>query len=210
VSGVASDAVARITALLANGQTLPVALHDSVFDGQIPVAHLPARLVSYNAAGKIVGARDAVGGFAFGGPSAARGKARQLLAAKGPNGAHAELLVGGATGGGECSYVKTYFSKRAAGVMISCHPSAWAGPALQLGVATDFVYGRVRSDIAKVRVDYRGGGSTTLAPTHGYVLGTIPAAHLARSKSPARFVGLTSTGRAVATRAIPLPPKPRP
>ena len=210
VSGVASDAVARITALLANGQTLPIALHDNVFDGQIPIAHLPARLVSYNAAGKVVGASDPVGGFAFGGPSAAGGKATQLLAVKGPGDAHAELLVGAATGGGECLYVRTYFSKRAAGVMISCHPSAWAGPALQLGVATDFVYGRVRSDITKVRVDYRGGGSTTLAPNRGYVLATIPSAHLARNQSPARFVGLTSTGRVIATQAVPLPPKPRP
>jgi hypothetical protein len=207
VSGVASDAVARITARLANGQSLPVLLRDNVFSGEIPAARLPARLIAYDASGRTVGASDSVGGFGGGGPAAARGKAKQLLAVRGRNGEHAELLLGRAVGGGECAYVRTYFSKRASGVMISCHPAAWQGTSLQLGVMSDFYYGRVRSDIASVRVDYRGGGSTTLRPTHGYILATLPEAHLTRDRPPMRFVGLGRNGRIIATERIPPPPK---
>jgi hypothetical protein len=208
VAGVASDAVAKITALLANGQTLPVALHDNVFTAAVPVAHLPARLVAYNAHGTTVGASDPIGGFG-GGPNMARGKASELLSAKGQGGAHAELYVGPATGGGECTYVKTYFSKHAGGVMVGCRPATWQGSPVQLGVESEFVAGRVRSDVTSVWLDYARGASTIVHPTRGYVLVTIPPQHLERPDRLVRIVGLDHAQKQVGVETVPAPPKKR-
>jgi hypothetical protein len=206
VDGIASDVVAKISVLLANGQTLPVALHDNVFAAAVPVAHLPARLVAYDARGAIIGASDPIGGFG-GHPNMAPGKAKQLLTAKGQGGAHAELYVGPATGGGECTYVKTYFNKHASGVMVGCRPAAWRGAPVQLGVESEFVSGRVRSDITAVRLEYARGGSTIVHPTRGYVLAVIPPQHLERADRLVRIVGLNSAQKAVGVQTLPVPPK---
>jgi hypothetical protein len=208
VDGVASDAVAKITVLLANGQSLPVALHDNAFTAAVPVAHLPARLVAYDAHGRIIGASESIGGFG-GGPSMAPGKAKELLAVQGHAGAHAELYVGPATGGGECMYVKTYIDKHAGGVMEGCHPAPWQGGPVQLGTEWQFVSGRVRSDITTVRLEYAGGGSTTVHPTRGYVLAVMPRQHLARARRLVRIVGLNSSGKTVGIQNLPVPPKSR-
>lgn len=206
VDGVASDAVAKITVLLDNGQTLPVALRDNVFTAAVPVAHLPARLVAYNARGAIIGASDPIGGFG-GGPSMARGKATLLLSAQGQAGAHAELYVGPATGGGECTYVKTYFNKHAGGVMEGCRPAAWRGGAVQFGVESEFVSGRVRSDITAVRLEYAHGAPTIAHPTRGYILAVIPPQHLERADRLVRIVGLNSAQKTVGVQTIPTPPR---
>src|SRR5438270_2150312 len=44
VSGIASDAVARLGVLLANGQWLNVPLAETTYAVELPLAHLPARL----------------------------------------------------------------------------------------------------------------------------------------------------------------------
>jgi hypothetical protein len=206
VSGVAADGVARLSALLANRQSLPVPLTDNAFLGDIPTARLPARLVAFDNKGRVVGASDPIGGFSMPGPRQLSGKAKQLLAVKGPRGSHAELLVGRASGGGECAYFKTYISRREAGTSISCRSAAWQGFPVQLSVATNFILGRVRPDIVKVRVDYEGGNSSTLAPTRSYVLASIPAAHLAAGARPIRFSGINSAGQVVAGQEFPKPP----
>ncbi len=205
VDGVASDAVAKITVLLANGQSLPVALRDNAFAAAVPVAHLPARLVAYDAHGTIIGASESIGGFGGSGPNMAPGKAKELLAVRGQAGAHAELYVGPATGGGECMYVKTYIDKHAGGVMEGCHPAAWQGGPVQLGTEWQFVSGRVRSDITTVRLEYAGGGSTTAHPTRGYVLTVMPPQHLARTRRLVRIVGLSSSGKTVGVQNLPVP-----
>jgi hypothetical protein len=210
VDGVASDAVAKITVLLANGQTLPVALHDNVFTAAVPVAHLPARLVAYNAHETIIGASDPIGGFG-GGPNMARGKAKLLLTAKGQGGAHAELYVGPATGGGECTYVKTYFSKHASGVMVGCRPAASQGSkqvrSIQFSVESEFVSGHVRADVTTVRLEYVHGAATTVHPTRGFVLAVVPPQHLERADRLVRIVGLNSAQKTVGVQTLPAPPK---
>jgi hypothetical protein len=205
VAGVASDAVAKISALLANGQTLPAALQDSAFTVAVPVAHLPARLVAYDRSGTVIGASEPIGGFG-GGANATAGKAVQILAAKAV-GAHAELFVGPAIGGGECSYIKTHFSVHAGGVAVSCRPAAWQGDTVQLGVMSEFVAGRVRPDVRTVRLEYAHGAKTVVHPIRGYVLVAIPPQHRARSDRLVRVVGVNSAGRTIAVQKIPAPPK---
>ena len=204
VSGAAADSVARIRAKLANGQWTNVPLENNVFVGQLPTAHLPARLVAYDARGRIIGVTDPVGGRRAGpGFSPARGKATQLAAVKGPNGAHSELLVGRATNGGTCLYVKTYVDVHAAGVMISCHGTAWQGPAVQLQAGNPplFVSGRVRNDVATVRLVYSDGTTETLHPiAGGYVLAVVAPA--SRRKTLVRIEGLGANGSVVGTERM--------
>jgi hypothetical protein len=207
IAGVASDAVAKIAALLANGQTLPAQLRDNVFTVAVPVAHLPARLIAYDRNGTVIGASEPIGGFGAGGgvsATPARGRATQLLAAKAGI-AHAELFVGPATGGGECSYIKTHFGKHAGGVTFSCRPAAWQGAPVQLSVISEFVAGRVRSDVRAVRLEYARGGKTIVHPARGYVLVAIPPRRRTPRDRVVRAVGVDSAGHAVGVQTIPAP-----
>jgi hypothetical protein len=131
----------------------------------------------------------------------APGKAVQLLAVRGPGRSHAELLVGRA-GGGECMYVKSYVSKRQAGTQEGCFARRWHGVPLQIGTNFDFISGRVRSDVAFVRVDYVDGTSARLRPVRGYVLGVSHG-------RPVRFTGYAASGRRVGVERIPPPPRRR-
>jgi hypothetical protein len=198
-SGAVSDAVARLRALLANGQQVEVPLKDNTFTIELPVAHLPARLVAYDSSGRTIGVSDPVQGFG-GGVAQAPGKAVQLLAVRGPGRSHAELLVGPAAGGGTCMYVKAYVSRRQAGAQEGCFAGGWKGVPLQIGTNFVFISGRVRSDVASVRVGYSDGSSSTLHPVRGYVLG------VARGRV-ARFTGFSASGRRVGVERIPQPPK---
>jgi hypothetical protein len=133
--------------------------------------------------------------------------ATELLTSKGQGGSHAELYVGRATGGGGCTYVKTYFNKHAAGVMVGCHPATWQGSPVQLSLASEFVSGRVRADVKTVRFEYARGAPTTVHPTRGYILAVIAPKHLARADRLVRIVGLNSANKIVGVQTIPAPPK---
>jgi hypothetical protein len=199
----------RLRALLANGQWLNVPLKDNAYAVELPLAHLPARLVGYDQHGRGVGSSDKIDGFGNSGPTQAPGKAKQLLAVKGPHGAHSELLVGPATGGGQCMYVKHYFSKHVAGAMEGCHAARWHGSPLQLETSSTpaiFIDGRVRADVTNVRVVFVDGTSQTIHPTQGYVLATVEAAHQTIANRPTRFVALGKAGTVLGVEKLPPPP----
>ena len=199
IDGVASDAAEKIAVELANGQSVPAELRDNAFTVAVPVAHLPARLVAYDAHGTVIGASDPIGGFDSD-PRVARGKATRLLTAKGAGGAHAELYVGPATGGGECTYVKT-----PTGTTFSCRPARWQGGPVQLGVESKFVSGRVRADVEAVRLEYARGAATIVHPTRGRVLVAIPPEHLERAARLVRAVGLDRARKTLGVETIPAP-----
>jgi hypothetical protein len=210
VGGMASDAVARLRVLLENRQWVDVPLADNTFAVELPLAHLPARLVAYDRDGRVIGVGEPIDSFGGTGPTQAPGKATQLLAVHGPNGSHEELLVGPATGGGECMYVKHWFSKRQAGTMEGCFARAWRGSPVQL--STDsyppiFISGRVRGDVARVRVVFANGGTMLVTPTRGFVLAVVPAAHRSAAGRPVTFVAESKRGGALGTETLPPPPK---
>jgi hypothetical protein len=203
VAGVVSDDVARLQVVLVNNQHLDVQLADNTFTEGVSRADLPARLVGYDRDGKVIAASEPIGDL-MGGPavSPARGRAVELLHVTGPHGEHAELFVGAAIGGGECMYVKHFVSVHIAGAMEGCQGRTWTGPALRLSTDPNFLSGRVRSDVAAVRLHYAGATQATLQPTRGYVLLTIPAGRRIASAD-----GLAKNGRVVAHMAFPPPPK---
>jgi hypothetical protein len=202
VAGVVSDDVARLQVVLVNSQRLDVQLADNAFVAGVSRADLPARLVAYGSDGKVIAASDPIGDL-MGGPgvSPARGRAVELLHVTGPHGEHAELLVGPAIGGGECMYVKHFVSIHIAGAMEGCQARKWSGPPLQLSADPNFLSGRVRGDVATVRLHYAGGTQVMLQPTRGYVLLTIPAGPKLLSAD-----GLAKNGRVVGHMSF-VPPK---
>jgi hypothetical protein len=212
VDGVVSDDVDHLRALLAGGQWSPVPLVDNAFIVSLSRSNLPARLVAYDTDGKVIGVSFPLQDFVASRSRPARGRAVELLHASGVNGAHSELLVGAATGGGECMYVRHFISKLVAGVTVGCRGRAWSGGAVQLNTDSNpplFVFGRVRRDVAVVRLRYADGSTSTLRPTRGYVLQAIRPRHLEPGHELTRADGLAKTGRVVGRQSFARPPTPR-
>jgi hypothetical protein len=200
VDGVASDDVDHLRALLSDGQLSPVPLVDNAFLVSLSRSNLPARIVAYDRNDKVIGVSYPLNDF-FGGRSGpARGRAVELLHATGPNGAHSELFVGKATGGGECVYVRDFVDKRHRGMSISCQGPTWRGTPLQLSAGRNpplFVSGRVRSDVASVRLRFADGSTSTLRPTRGYVLQAMSPGHLKPGHEVIAADGFARDGRRV-------------
>ncbi len=206
VSGIASDDVAQIKALLADGQLAEVPLKDNAFVVDLPRANLPARLVAYDAEERVIDVsrpwQD------FGRPAGpARGRATSLLRVAGPGGVTAELSVGPSTDGGECMFVKYFVDSRTGGVSAGCSGRTWTGPALQLGsnFPPHFLSGRVRPDVKKVRIRFADGLTTTLAPTRGYILWAAPKEHLEAANGVLEAEGLSAYGSILARQSL-MPP----
>jgi hypothetical protein len=204
VSGLASDDVDRIEALLADGQRADVPLRDNAYLVDLPRANLPARLVSYDAEGRVIGVSEPWQDFGGSTSVPARGRATTLIRVSGPHGVHGELSVGPSTDGGECVFVRDHVDAHRGGVGVSCHAPSWTGPVLQLGSSfpPHFVEGRVRSDVKTLRIRFADGSSTDVTPTRGYVLWAAPEANLDHAKRATEVVGLRADGSEVARRSL--------
>jgi hypothetical protein len=209
LSGAASDEVAKIAALLADGQLADVPLKDNSFMVDLPRSNLPARLIAYDSAGRVIDVSEAWGDF---GPRSgpARGRARSLLRASGANGANSELLVGPSTTGGECYYVKQFLDRSHRGVGVNCHGPTWSGRALELSwdySPTHFISGRVRPDIKTVRIRFADGTASTLRPKSGYILWAASKRQLEPTAAATMVEGLRANGTVVARQSLALPRK---
>jgi hypothetical protein len=199
LSGIASDDVARLEALLADGQRAAVPLKDNAFLVDLPRAKLPARLVAYDSEDRVIGVSEPWQDFG-GGSAPAKGRATSLLRVSGPDGSRAELLVGPATDGGECMYIKHFVDVRHAGTSVSCGKRTWAGRPLQLSSQFQpprFIGGRVRDDVKTVRIRFADGTSATLTPTRGYVLWAASAERLDAKNAAVGAEGLNESGKVV-------------
>ena len=206
VSGVASDDVARLDALLADGQRAEVPLVDNVFLVDLPRANLPARLVAYDRDDRVIAVDRPLSDF--GGPRAqpARGRARSLMQVEGYDGATAELFVGPSSDGGECVFIKEFVDRQHGGVGVDCQEPTWTGSPLQVGTAWSpprFVTGRVRSDVKTVRIRLADGSSVTLTPTRGHILWAVPR----EGREPLSIVGLDEDGTVLVRQSLQ-PPEP--
>jgi hypothetical protein len=208
VNGIASDDVARIEVLLADGQHAEVPLKDNAFIVDLPRSDLPARLVAYDAAGRVINVSRPWQDFeSHAGP--ARGRAISLLRVSGRGGATGQLLVGPSTNGGECMFIKHFVDRQHTGVMVSCNGPNWTGSALQLSsqfLPPRFIGGRVRPDVKTVRIRFADGSTTTLTPTRGYILWAAPQERLQAATGAVAAEGLRADGTVVARQSFE-PPK---
>jgi hypothetical protein len=206
-SGAASDDVARIDALLADGQRAEVPLVDNVFLIDLPRANLPARLVAYDEEDRVIWVDRPLSDFGGDGSAQpARGRARSLIRVEGYDGATAELFVGPSSDGGECVFTKEFVDRQHAGNSTNCQAPAWNGSPLQVGTAWSpprFVSGRVRSDVKTVRIRLADASAVTLTPTRGHVLWAVPS----EGREPVSIVGLDEDGTVIGRQSLQ-PPAP--
>jgi hypothetical protein len=207
VSGVASDDVARIDALLADGQRAEVPLVDNVFLIDLPRANLPARLVAYDEEDRVIWVDRPLSDFGgLGRAQPARGRARSLMRVEGYEGATAELLVGPSSDGGECVFIREFVDRQHAGVGTNCQEPTWNGSPLQVGTSWSpprFVSGRVRFDVKTVRIRLADGSAVTLTPTRGHILWAVPR----EDHEPVSIMGLDEDGTVLARQSLQ-PPEP--
>lgn len=204
ISGVASDDVRRIEALLADGQRTEVPLKDNAFVVDLPRANLPARLVAYDDEDRVIAVSRPWQDYGSrSGP--ARGRAESLIRASGPGGATAELFVGPATDGGECVYIKEFVDRQHAGVGTNCHQRMWSGPPLQVSTSWSpprFVSGRVRPDVEMVRIRFADRSVMTVVPIRGYILVAVPKENLEPASGPVAAEGLGADSGVIARQSL--------
>jgi hypothetical protein len=210
VSGVASDDVDRIEALLADGQRADVNLRDNTYLVDLPRANLPALLVSYDEEGRVIGVSQPVQDFGRETAAPARGRATTLIRVSGPDGVNGELSVGPSTDGGECMFTREYVDEQHTGMGVSCRGPIWTGPPLQVSSSfpPHFVEGRVRADVKTVRIRFADGSATDVTPTRGYVLWAAPAANLKAAQRATEAIGLRADGSEVARQSLFQPESP--
>jgi hypothetical protein len=209
LNGLASDDVARIVVFLANGQTMKVPLRDNTFVVDVARLKMPVRLVAYDTHGRVIGVQAPGDMFGVGG-GPARGRAISVRKLTSPTGATAELLIGPASGGAHCYYVRTYFNKHASGEMVSCPNPYWERQSLQLGTngnPAQFIQGHVRANVARVEVKFADGGTMTTTPIDGFVLAVVPRQHLSKSSHVVSATAYDAAGHRVGSESL-LPPKP--
>ena len=207
VNGIASDHVARIEALLADGQHAEVPLKDNAFIVDLPRANLPALVVAFDEDGKVIDVSRSPSDFGDG-PGPARGRAESLLRVTGAGGATSELFVGPSTEGGECVFVKEHVDESHGGVGVHCRRRAWSGPLIQVSTSWSpprFVSGRVHPDVKTVRIRFIDGSATTLVPTRGYILWAVPEKHFAPARVPLEAEGLGGNGAVLASQRLAPP-----
>jgi hypothetical protein len=207
VSGVASDDVARIDALLADGQRAEVPLVDNVFLIDLPRANLPARLVAYDEEDRVIWVDRPLSDFGRPRAQPARGRARSLIRVEGYDGATAELFVGPSSDGGQCVYIKQFVDRQHAGNATTCQEPTWNGSPLQVGTAWSpprFVTGRVRSDVKTVRIRLADGSAVSLTPTRGHILWAVPS----KGREPVSIVGLDEDGTVIGRQSLQRPEPP--
>lgn len=181
VVGLASDDVAKIVSFLANQRTQAVPLTDNVYAVQISRAKLPAKLVAYDNAGRIIAITtvdEAPGGA---GATPAPGRAKQLLHVTSPTGATATLYTGASSNGGTCMYVRWYQNKHANGELEGCNSLTASHSAISLsgGGPTGIWEGQVGTDVTTVELRFANGSHTTIKTTDGFILYALTRSQLA-------------------------------
>ena len=150
--GLASDDVARMEIFTATGNRIPVPLRDNAFLVEVALARFPAKMVAYDAQGRVIGiertARSEGSATVIGEPLL------RLTAAA--EGASIELRASRTREGGECWFVNGTGKTRIRAN--SCTPKDWTEAPLRVGTVGEpplFVYGRARSDITRARAALR-------------------------------------------------------
>jgi hypothetical protein len=204
-AGLASDDVARLEVFTASGHRQDVPLRDNAFLAEVALARFPAKMVAYDAQGRVIGIAetpDEEGPFTVDGPPI-------LTLKKSSRGSTLELRAHRTLEGGECAYVRGTGDQ---GVNSSaCTPEEWTRAPLRVGVHGNpplFLYGRARADIVRVELRLRDRTVIAIEPgPRGYVLEPLPADVGTRS-SVREIIGFDAEGRVVARERMPVPPPP--
>jgi len=201
-SGAVADGVRRIVIFLADGQRQKVTLRDNLFTVLVASAELPARLVAYDAAGRIVGIQTPPWFLPHPAPRAAN-RLHRVLRVKGPEGAVADLRIGRRVRGYRCWRVdfSTGQSPGACSGQEFTAPSIW--PDLVQPAGHDlFVIGQTVGPIARVQLEFPNGDVRRAHPVAGLFVIAVPRSHLTRERQTAFVVGYTSEGSVIQRKGV--------
>jgi hypothetical protein len=196
-AGLASDDVARLEIFTARGNKIEVPLRDNAFLAEVALARLPAKMVAYDAQGRVIGIettpRDE-------GPQRPLPGEIVNLRAIADGIGTLELRANKTREGGECWAVRG--SGAAAVNAGACVGKTWSYAPLRLGAIPDppvFVYGRVRGDVGRLTLRYADGASDEIVPgDRGYVLTAVPEKHRSEGQQLVQIVGRSVEGQVIA------------
>jgi hypothetical protein len=198
--GIASDDVARLEIFTATGNRLDVALRDNAFLAEVALARLPAKMVAYDAEGRVIGIRETPRDE---GPQTPVGEPILRLS-ESADGSSLELLAYRTKEGGQCWFGRG--TNRARVNMGGCIGKEWRNAPLRVGFMPEpplFVYGRVRDEVKRITVRYADGDELQIEPErYGYVLFAIPPAHRHEGSRVVEFVGHDAQGQVVARQRL--------
>jgi len=201
-SGAAADGVRRIVVFLADGQRQEAALRDNLFTVLVAAAEFPARLVAYDAAGRIIGVETPPWFLPQRVPKAAT-RLRPILRVRGPERAVAVARVGRRVHGYRCWRVDISTGQSPG----ACLPPIGSGPSIWVDVVQPaggdlFVIGHATWPIARVRLEFSNGDAVKTRPIGGLFVLAVPRAHLRAERQTAFVRGYTSEGLRVQRQGI--------
>lgn len=201
-SGVAADGVQRVVVFLADGQRQQAALRDNLFTVLVASAEFPARLVAYDAPGRIVGIETPPWFPPQRVPEAAT-RLRPVLRVRGPEGAVAVLRVGHRVRGYRCWRVDlgTRQTPGACSEPTATVPSIWPDVVQPAGRDL-FVIGHTVGPIARVQLEFPNGDVRRTRPVSGLFVIAVPRSHLTRERQTAFVVGYASEGSVIQRKGV--------
>jgi hypothetical protein len=196
IAGAVADGIKRVVVFGADGQRIAAPLRDNLFALRVGGAQWPARVVGYDARGRIAGVETLSFGLAGGvPPAAARRHLRVVRRVPGPNGATALLRVGPVVGSLRCWRVDLSTSQRPSGCVGTIPTGPWISADLVQPAGRDlFVIGHVRDPVVRVRLRFADGDAITTRPVKGLFVLAIPRAHLSDQRQFAFVLGLDGRG----------------
>jgi hypothetical protein len=199
--GIASDDVARLELYTATGNRIDVPLRDNAFLAEVALARFPAKMVAYDAQGRVIGIRQTPRDE---GPQTPIGEPILRLSET-ANGSSLELVAYRTKEGGRCWFGRGTGKARVN--MGGCVGKEWREAPLRIGFIPEpplFLYGQVRDEIKRITVRYADGEELKIEPErYGYVLVTIPPERREEGSRVVEFIGYDAQGRVVARERLP-------
>jgi hypothetical protein len=198
VSGLASDDVERLELFLGSGERMPVPLEDNAFVVEVARLELPARLVAYDAADRVIGieahVRDPLADY---GPRPVPGKQRIVERVPTAQG-EATLRLGPSNEGTTCFQIRFGDGRTSSG----CMPKGYRGPPLALNFdRSGVVEGTVSPRVVRIELRLEGGRDVWITPVQGVVLHGLE-----HGAKPVAAVGYDAGGREVGRQPFPWRP----
>jgi hypothetical protein len=194
VTGAAADGVARVRLFLADGERQAVPLKDNLFAALVGQTSFPARVVGYDARGRVVGIETTP--MLFGGrPVAATRHLRAVLRVRGPEGASAVLRIGPVVDHVRCWRVDFSTGQSPSGCKGTIPTGPWVFADLVQPAGKDvFVIGETRAPVVRVQLRFEDGTTIATRPVAGLFVMAIPRAHLSTQRQFAFALGLERNG----------------
>ena len=197
IAGVAADGVQRVVVFLADGQRQRADLRDNLFTTLISTAEFPAKVVAYDARGRVVGIQTPP--WFIRGARSGGSRLRLAFRVKGPRGAVAIARVG--RNGCWRVDISTGRSPAACTGVVAAGPAVWVDLVQPAGQDL-FVIGHSVAPVARVQLEFANGDRLKALPVRGLFVFSMPGSHLRHEREIALVRGYTRGGSAVARQSV--------